>query len=172
MPVPRMHLMIALSVIGIALSVSWLRPSLMPPVTGYSPPPITRSHQFAKRQAVSKVVTLPIAREAEALNTPGRSATEDMAVLDLLLSRYRRHHEGNPVGSNEEITAALLGRNPPGIAYLPAEGSFLDARGHLIDRWGTPYFFHALSRDRMEIRSAGPDGMYWTPDDLVHQPGD
>jgi len=51
------------------------------------------------------------------------------------------------------------------LACLPADGAFLDAAGHLIDRWGPPYFFHALSGSEMEILSAGPDREFHTADD-------
>jgi len=37
----------------------------------------------------------------------------------------------------------------------------------LVDAWGTPYFFHQLAAMEMEIRSAGPDKVMWTADDLV-----
>jgi hypothetical protein len=43
----------------------------------------------------------------------------------------------------------------------------LNDKGELVDRWGTPYFFHQLSRDHMEIRSAGPDKVMWTQDDPI-----
>jgi hypothetical protein len=38
-----------------------------------------------------------------------------------------------------------------------------------VDRWGEPLYFHAISRDRLEIRSAGPDKIMWTPDDVQRQ---
>ena len=37
----------------------------------------------------------------------------------------------------------------------------------ILDRWGAPYFFHQLSKNEMEIRSAGPDKAMWTNDDVV-----
>ena len=43
----------------------------------------------------------------------------------------------------------------------------INARGELIDNWGTPFFFHQVSGTEMEIRSAGPDMKMWTADDLV-----
>jgi hypothetical protein len=43
----------------------------------------------------------------------------------------------------------------------------INARGELVDYWGTPFFFHQLSGTEMEIRSAGPDRVMWTVDDLV-----
>lgn len=39
-----------------------------------------------------------------------------------------------------------------------------------MDRWKTPLYIHAASRDRLEIRSAGPDQKMWTEDDLQRQP--
>jgi hypothetical protein len=43
----------------------------------------------------------------------------------------------------------------------------MNSNGELMDRWGTPIFFHALSKDQMEIRSAGPDRVMWTADDVI-----
>ncbi|PWU14140.1 MAG: hypothetical protein C5B50_17870 [Verrucomicrobia bacterium] len=75
---------------------------------------------------------------------------------------------GNPVGTNQEITQALNGDNPKQINFLnPDAGMRVNALGELIDAWGTPYFFHQLSATEMEIRSAGPDKVMWTGDDLV-----
>jgi hypothetical protein len=49
---------------------------------------------------------------------------------------------------------------------LPPDLASIDAQGRLLDRWGTPYFFHAVSRTELEIRSAGPDGKLGTDDDV------
>jgi len=84
------------------------------------------------------------------------------------LRRYGKRFGGNPVGTNPEITAALAGANPGGWRFLDAEaGLRTNQAGELLDSWGTPFFFHQLSASQMEIRSAGPDGMLWTGDDLV-----
>lgn len=73
-----------------------------------------------------------------------------------------------PLGSNEEISAALRGKNKARMVFLPDGHPAFDAQGRLMDRWGTPLFFHASSRDRLDIRSAGPDHQMWTADD-IHQ---
>ena len=73
----------------------------------------------------------------------------------------------NPVGTNEEITKALSGDNPKHINFLDAEAGRISAKGEWVDPWGTPWFFHQLSARDMEIRSAGPDRILWTDDDLV-----
>jgi len=76
---------------------------------------------------------------------------------------------GNPVGTNPEIASALQGQNPKGINFLKADGNRVNEQGELVDAWGTPYFFHQLSGTEMEIRSAGPDRIMYTADDLVIQ---
>jgi len=75
---------------------------------------------------------------------------------------------GNPVGTNPEITAALNGQNPKQIKFIdPEAGLRVNGYGELVDSWGTPFFFHQLSANDTEIRSAGPDKIMWTADDLV-----
>lgn len=71
----------------------------------------------------------------------------------------------NPVGTNAEITKALLGDNLKQVKVPIPAGSSVNGEGELCDRWGTPYFFHQLSAKEMEIRSAGPDRKMWTSDD-------
>jgi hypothetical protein len=83
-----------------------------------------------------------------------------------MLRDYRAALTENPVGSNKEITKALLGGNSRKTRFIVAEAK-VNADQQLIDRWDHPYFFHQLSRKQMEIRSAGPDGVMWTPDDEI-----
>ena len=73
----------------------------------------------------------------------------------------------NPVGTNAEIMHAIMGANTRQATLGPPEGQTLNDKGELVDDWGTPYFFHQLSKDRMEIHSAGPDKIMGTPDDIV-----
>jgi hypothetical protein len=79
-----------------------------------------------------------------------------------IVTQYNVMFGENPVGTNEEITKALQGDNPKQI-----ETNRISAHGELVDPWGTPLFFHQLSAKDMEIRSAGPDKIMWTSDDLV-----
>lgn len=85
--------------------------------------------------------------------------------MTLSLRDYRTIMRENPIGTNAEITKALNGGNPRQARLLP-EGMTLNRDGELVDRWGKPYFFHQLSKDQMEIRSAGPDQQMWTEDDI------
>ncbi|MEI6083105.1 MAG: hypothetical protein WCS70_02260 [Verrucomicrobiota bacterium] len=81
------------------------------------------------------------------------------------LRQYGSMFNGNPVGTNAEITRALLGENPKKARLL--DDFRLNDRGELLDPWATPYFFHQLSGRDTEIRSAGPDKRMWTSDDIV-----
>ena len=93
-------------------------------------------------------------------------ANEALEVIDQLIGHYRYAYQENPVsGENFEIVEQLLGKNPKQIVFLDPESQALKGK-QLIDQWGTPYFFHALSGQQMDIRSAGPDQTLWTVDDV------
>lgn len=95
---------------------------------------------------------------------PEHQEAEEVA---LNIRNFSQRFGGNPVGSNAEIVQALRGGNPGKANYLPQSAMRLNGNGELIDKWGRPYFFHANSATQMEVRSAGPDGRLFTPDDIV-----
>jgi len=74
---------------------------------------------------------------------------------------------GNPVGTNAEITATLLGDNLKQVKLPIPAGSSQNDQAELCDPWNSPWFFHQLSGTKMEIRSAGPDRILYTTDDFV-----
>ena len=76
-----------------------------------------------------------------------------------------------PLSANEDWAAAIRGQNPAHERFLPDHHIALRPDGKLVDRWGTPLFFHALGGGRFEIRSAGPEPKLWTPDD-IHRTAD
>lgn len=90
--------------------------------------------------------------------------------MRVAIQQYGSRFGGNPVGTNPEITKALNGDNPKQVRFLSEEaGMRINAQHELVDYWSTPFFFHQLSGAEMEIRSAGPDRVMWTRDDLVTQ---
>jgi hypothetical protein len=110
-------------------------------------------------------------RLADDLNSATGDVHSDLRLVNEIFIAYRGAvHAGNPVGENSEITAALKGRNRLGFAFIPPDSPAINSKGELCDRWGSPYFFHQLSGEKMEIRSAGPDRRLWTADDLVLTP--
>lgn len=100
-------------------------------------------------------------------NVDPAAIARDLDKITLMFRDYRTITGGNPVGTNAEIMKSLMGGNPKGAMLGPPEGQSLNENGELIDHWGTPYFFHQLSRDLMEIHSAGPDRIMWTADDVI-----
>jgi hypothetical protein len=99
---------------------------------------------------------------------PGLTPVTVMENMRAVFRQYSARFGGNPVGNNREITAALNGANSKQVVFInPDDGLRINEQGKLIDNWGTPFFFHQLSRTEMEIRSAGPDRKMWTRDDLV-----
>ena len=109
---------------------------------------------------------------AAPLNAPGSTVGRDLDIVSQILDAWRSNFpvEGNPVGENAEITAALMGDNRLGLALIPRGHPAVNAAGELCDRWGTPLRFHQLSGTRMEIQSAGPDRKFATADDAKWTP--
>ena len=109
---------------------------------------------------------------ADQLNSPSTDIHSDLRIVNELFDQYRSAvHGPNPVGENAEITAVLTGKNSLDYYFLPPHHPAINAAGQLIDRWGTPFFFHQLSSDQMQVRSAGPDHKMYTADDEVLTPG-
>jgi hypothetical protein len=131
-------------------------------------------------QAPPTPAVVPPSRSSTVINPkPGALASlpenvqpEATAALDkiqLMLRDYRTLGGDNPVGTNAEITKALMGGNSKHAILGPADGQGINDQGELVDQWGTPYFFHQMSGTHMEIRSAGPDKKMWTSDDVVNR---
>jgi type IV secretory pathway VirB10-like protein len=95
------------------------------------------------------------------------TATRALDNMQFALRDFRTALGGNPVGTNAEITRTILGDNEKQVSIPVPEGSTLNANRELCDSWGTPYFFHQISAQKMEIRSAGPDKQMWTEDDIT-----
>lgn len=109
---------------------------------------------------------------ADPLNSPTGTIQRDLDTLRIVLEAWRSNfpREGNPVGENAEITAALMGRNRLQLALVPKGHRAINAMGELCDRWGTPFRFHQISGEKMELRSAGPDRQFGTADDALLAP--
>ena len=163
---------LAILLLGLVLWRPWEKSEASIP----SPPgPVDRRHPPADDPPVTPV---PPPEPAAAVVTP-EPVTPDLSPedvekvrdaidnLELTLRDFGAALGGNPVGTNAEITAALLGDNARQMKLdLPA-GSSMNASGELCDPWGTPWFFHQLSAKKTELRSAGPDKQFYTDDDFV-----
>ena len=135
--------------------------------------PATSGQSDPKASATTTVPATPAkplpyiigSADAPPTNFPPQIVVENMRRA---LINYGSTFSGNPVGSNPEIAAALNGENPKQIKFIdPENGLRINGKGELVDSWGTPFFFHQLSATDTEVRSAGPDKIMWTADDLV-----
>lgn len=105
---------------------------------------------------------------SHSLNSPSHDTPQDLEIVNELLGLYQRATGAHPSGDNADITAALVGSGPEGVFLARSAPALRD--GQLMDRWGTPYWFHPVAANVTEIRSAGPDRQLFTGDDLVVNP--
>jgi len=106
--------------------------------------------------------------DAASFGTPAIPPEHEPELILGLLEFYRREFGAFPTGNeNAHFLNALAGTNPSGLVIFPPGHPRVSAAGDLLDAWGNPFHFHAISRDHLEVRSAGPDGGFFTPDDLV-----
>jgi len=119
-------------------------------------------------QELPPIVEHDSAREfSMMLSAADKSAEDKIHAVSEILYFYRQAFGGeNPPGHNELVVSALIGENEKRTALIP-ENSPAIKDGALVDQWGTPYWFHAISSKEMEVRSAGPDKELFTQDDLT-----
>ncbi|MFM9081439.1 MAG: hypothetical protein ACKOTE_15145 [Opitutaceae bacterium] len=110
---------------------------------------------------------------AARLNAADSNIQRDLEIVSQVFEAWRTNfpREGNPVGENAEITRALTGANRLEFALIPPKHPSINSAGELCDRWGTPFRFHQISGEEMEIRSAGPDRRFANEDDALWIPG-
>lgn len=112
---------------------------------------------------------LPGERILQSYGTPESSPQRDLTTLSHALGNLALLIKGGEpyrLGANGELAAALRGQNRASLRFLPDTHPAFNTAGELVDRWQTPLFFHAISHQRMDIRSAGPDRKMWTADDI------
>jgi hypothetical protein len=133
--------------------------------------------QDAVVTAVSTPTIAPPARSGVLLGetilrdyaSPKLPPQNDLTLMSRLMenSLLLLKSAGNrPLSANEDWADLLRGQNFARERFLPDQSVALNADGKLVDRWGTPLFFHALGGGRFELRSGGPDKKLWTDDDI------
>lgn len=106
----------------------------------------------------------------EEYGEPERSTMEDLEAVYLLLNDCQlmfKDLDAYFLPDNQAITAFLTGGNPEKIIWIPKTHFAVNAAGELVDRFGTPLFFHRVSGLKFEVQSAGEDQQMWTEDDFV-----
>lgn len=126
----------------------------------------TQNDPRLTRQPNGSVDYQPAFEVSRQLHQNSQSPESDLDLIQQLLGHYRFAYGENPVGvDNFEITEQLIGKNPKQVVFIASDSPALQGN-ELVDQWDTPYRFHAVSGQEMEIRSAGPDQTFWTADDL------
>lgn len=80
-----------------------------------------------------------------------------------LLMKSRDTHQ---YAINEDLSKFLRGKNDYKTPFVSADSHIFNEQKMIIDRWGTPIHIHTISRDRFELRSAGPDKRLFSDDDF------
>ena len=186
MPAPRSRLpVLAVAIVflcaGAAALVWWFT---APQVDSTPFPVVTSKPQPAPpKPSATATITIPprpkpdpraidpdIQRLADDLASKEQTPVRDLEIVNEFITLYSKAFNGNPIGMNEDITAVLTGHNyTKGVLFPP--NSPMIVKGQIVDRWGSPYWFHPNSSTQMEIRSPGPDKELFTPDDIVLNPG-
>lgn len=118
--------------------------------------------------STDELAGMPRSPLADALGAPGGAPGDEVRVVFELFQFYRREFGVFPAGEdNRQWMNALRGSNPERLPILPSDHPRLDENGALLDAWANPFFIHQIARDRIEVRSAGPDGALFTEDDSV-----
>ena len=146
-----------------------LTPAPAPSPTPQPPPLAPDSPARPALAPVAPSASFPRSPLADTLNSPSTTAQDDLRAIARILALYRERIKAYPAfETNAQFVNALTGANPQRIALLPRDASAVSPdTGQLLDRWGTPYDIHSISRDALELRSAGPDQTLRTADDLT-----
>lgn len=149
----------------IAVAVWWRGRPVAAPVVAVAPRAEVSSPPPTTVPAPPPVGT----RLLEGYGDPARPPERDLAAIALVMENFLLLNKGaaqRPLSANEEWAAALCGLDGRSERFLQDDDPALNQRGQLVDRWGTPLFFHAVGAGRWEVRSAGSDRAMWTADDL------
>jgi len=98
-----------------------------------------------------------------------RPPENDLTLMSHLMENFAlllKSAANRPLSANEDWAEALRGQNAAHERFLPDQHIAFNESGQIVDRWGTPLFFHALGGGRYQLHSAGPDKKLWTDDDL------
>jgi hypothetical protein len=87
---------------------------------------------------------------------PVRAFNAEVDNLFEAFHKYKEHVGHYPEGSNADIVKTFTGNNPKKIIILAVRKENLNAKGEIVDPWGTPLKIHFAANEVL-IRSAGPN---------------
>ncbi len=107
----------------------------------------------------------------EEYGSEDRKTADDLEAVYALLTDCRlifKNFASFYLPDNQAITSFLSGKNPEKLIWIPQSHFAVSAEGELLDRFGTPLFFHRISGLNFEIHAAGKDLVMWTSDDVIY----
>lgn len=84
---------------------------------------------------------------------------EDAENLINGLQQYKEFVGSYPPGNTVDIGKALTGQTDKKVLILAARKNELNAKGEIVDAWGTPLQIY-FSQNGIMIRSAGPNKVF------------
>lgn len=100
----------------------------------------------------------------------GATVRDDLVLFTRYLSNVFllvKQRDPRYYATNEDLALFLTGTKGNRTPYLSADWPYLNSEGQLLDRFGSALIVHSVSSEKLEIRSAGPDRIPYTEDDLV-----
>lgn len=154
-----------ITVIGIVPLIVFLRNPRM------EPPGIPEDDlEAVKSVAIEPMAELPGDEMLADYGATNRTAREDLRqvlrVLDnalILVKRADTRH----YATNEDLAGFLRGGNPDNLAMVSSSSRLFGEDGRMLDRWGNPLIVHPVRQGKIELRSAGLDGVAWNEDDVL-----
>ena len=135
---------------------------------GVEPLALDLSAPVFEQRGDGRILKTDVADQLKELNNPEQDPVEDIQILTSAIATYRQIFRENPIaGENREVVEALTGNNPYRMMFIDPAHPAINSSKELVDRWKVPYEFHPVSRDNMEIRSAGLDRQFGTGDDIM-----
>ena len=129
----------------------------------------------ASRLPIPSPATAPTAAESllTGYGDPATPPIEDLRKIQRVATGYFsliKDAQRFPIGGNEDFSAALRGENPNREIFIRAGHPVISPQGLLLDRWGSPLIIHPEAWRELTLRSAGPDRIPYTGDDLALSP--
>jgi type II secretory pathway pseudopilin PulG len=103
---------------------------------------------------------------------PGRAAymastQNKIAQLESAMENYRIEYGTIPVGNdNATFVRAIEGDNARGLVFIYLKPTDKNSQGEMLDAWKTPLHVNGDAYGKIHIRSAGPDKVFGTADDI------
>lgn len=152
---------VALIILGLLISRRGSEPETMDGASGTKGDPV-----FSKKPADSVLSDTMLAGYAGETT----SAAEDLEMMARYIDSVFllvKERDTADYSTNEDLVLFLYGSNSHHLSFLAKNGPALNGKGQLADRWGSPLIPHPISRKLLELRSAGPDKIPYTDDDLL-----